>query len=285
MTNIIISDNNIKDKIHTLRGVEVMLDRDLAQLYQVETKRLNEQVKRNIKRFPKDFMFQLTEIEQNELVAKCDHLKNLKYSYQNSYVFTEQGVATLSGILKSDKAIEVNILIMRAFVSMRKFISQNIKLFDKFDQVDKKLLEHDKNFDKIFDAIELKLPKTQGIFFDGQMFEARKFVCDLIKTAKKEIILIDNYVDCSVLDLFSDREVGAKVIIYTKNLSSKLKKDLELFNAKFQHIEIKKFDKSHDRFMIIDSVTYHFGASLKDLGKKWFAFNKLTGIDILSRLN
>jgi len=276
----ILEQENIANKIYTIRRVQVILDRDLAELYGVETKRLNEQVRRNIARFPEDFMYQLTENEKNELVAKCDHLKSLKFSYQMPHVFTEQGVAALSGVLKSKRAIEVNIQIMRAFVAMRRFISKNAEIFTRLDGVEKKQLEYriktDKKFEKVFEAIENKeFVKKQGIFFEGQIFDAYKFISDLIRSAKKSIILIDNYVDDSVLTLFSKREKNVSVEIYTKNITKQLKLDLNKYNSQYGKIEIKELKHSHDRFMIIDSKNvYHIGASLKDLGKKWFAFSR-----------
>ncbi len=270
MNKELVTSNSIKDKIHTIREMQVILDRDLAEMYEVDTKRLNEQVKRNINRFPKKFMFQLTENEKEELVANCDHLNSLKFSTQLPYTFTEQGVAMLSGVLRSKKAIEVSINIMNAFVSMRKFISKNAELFMRLDNVDKKLIEHDENFKEVFDALEMKEPK-QGIFFEGQIFDAYKFVSDLIRSAKKSIVLIDNYVDDSVLTLFSKNNV--EVTIYTK-ITKQLKLDIKKFNSQYRKIIVKDFNKSHDRFLIIDNCIYHFGASLKDLGKKWFGFSK-----------
>ncbi len=262
----------IKDKIHTIRDKQVILDRDLAGLYKVEVKYLKRQVRRNINRFPSNFMFQLNKDEFKDwrgqfVTSKSDKI-GLRY---HPYVFTEQGVAMLSGILRSDKAVDVSINIINAFVAMRKFLSKNANIFTKFQQIDQKLIDHDNNFDKVFKALETEKPK-QGIFFDGQIFDAYKFVNDLIKTAKKSIILIDNYVDYSTLSLFCDSKVNIKV--YTKNISSKLKLDLEKYNEQYKNITIKEFTNSHDRFLIIDNNVYHFGASLKDLGKRWFGFSK-----------
>ncbi len=267
---------SIKNKIYTIRGLQVMLDNDLAELYGVKTKVLNQAVKRNIDRFPDDFIFQLTENERNELVTNCDHLQKLKYSSQLPYAFTEQGVATLSGVLKSKKAIEVNIQIMRAFVSMRKFISNNVQLFQRLDKTEQKLLEHDDKFEQVFNAIESKNIKPQkGIFFDGQIFDSYSFISNLIRNAKKSIILIDNYIDDTVLTLFTKTNKNVNVTIYTKYISTQLKLDLKKYNSQYEPISIKEFTNSHDRFMIIDNKeVYHIGASLKDLGKKWFAFSK-----------
>jgi len=262
-----------------------MLDRDLAELYNTETKVLNQAVKRNLERFPTDFMFKLTNLEKNELVTNCDHLKLLKYSYQESYVFTEQGVAMLSSVLRSKKAIEVNIQIFRAFIEMRKYISKNLELFQRLDKVENKLLTYDKNFEQIFNALEDKTLPNKGIFFEGQVFDAYKFVSDLIRIAKESIVLIDNYIDDSVLTLFEKRERHVKVIIYT-NLTKQIELDMKKFNEQYENIEIKNFDQSHDRFLIIDNQVYHFGASLKDLGKKWFAFSKFDkeALKILDKL-
>ena len=291
-----------------------MIDSDLAELYGVETKRLNEQVKRNINRFPKDFMFQLNEKELDGLrsqivissetseegqilrsqiatsknMALKPQIKQYNEDFLRSqiatlnkggrkyptYAFTEQGVAMLSSVLRSQKAIDVNIQIIRAFIEMRKYISKNLELFQRLDKVENKLLTYDKNFEQIFNALEDKTLPNKGIFFDGQVFDAYKFISELIKSAKESIILIDNYVDETVLTLFEKRNENVKVVIYS-NLTKQLELDLKKFNSQYERIEIKQFNKSHDRFLIIDNQVYHFGASLKDLGKKWFAFSKM----------
>ena len=257
MEEIVLKNQEIKDKILTIRGVQVMLDRDLAELYGVETKRLNEQVKRNIERFPERYMFQLNNFEKNELVANCDRFKTLKHSSVNPYVFTEQGVSMLSAVLKSKTAVTVSIKIIDTFISMKNFISQNAGIFQRLDNVEKKQIEYqmrtDENFDKIFKAIEDKSIKPkQGIFFDGQIFDAYKFANDLIKTAKKEIVLIDNYINENTLMLFSTCE-NIEITIYTKEVSEKLKLGLDKYNSQYSPIEIRKFKSSHDRFLIIDN--------------------------------
>ena len=189
--------------------------------------------------------------------------------------------------ISNDKAISVNIKIMRAFVSMRKFISSNLQVFQRLDQVELKQIEHDNKFEQVFKAIEDKSIKpSKGIFFDGQVFDSHKFVSGLVKEAKESITLIDNYVDESVLVLFSECK-GIKIIIYTQNVTPKLELDVKKFNVQYGGLEIRKFNKSHDRFMIIDEKeVYHFGASLKDLGKRWFAFSRFEkeALDVLSRL-
>ncbi len=266
---------SIDEKIFTIRGMQVMLDRDLAGLYGVETKVFNQAVKRNIARFPRDFMFQLSIEEKNELVTNCDRLEKLKHSSVNPHVFTEQGVSMLSAILKSDRAIEMSIEIVRAFVQMRKVISNNTLIFDKFEKIEQKLLKHDDRFEEIFKAIHSKDVKPkQGIFFDGQVYDAYLFVSDIIKSAKTSIVLIDNYIDESTLTLLSKRGRDINATIYTKTISKVLQLDLKKYNAQHPKIEIKKFELSHDRFLIVDKKkVYHIGASLKDLGKKWFAFS------------
>ena len=273
---LVLREDNIKRKIYTIRDVQVMLDKDLAELYEVKAIRLREQVKRNSKRFPLDFMFQLTVSEVEFLVSQNAIPSKKHLGGYLPYAFTEQGVANLSSVLTNDKAIEVNIQIMRAFVSMRKFISSNAQIFHRLDVVEKKQIEHDKKFDRIFDAIQSKgIKPEKGIFFDGQIFDAYKFVSDIIRTAGKSIILVDNYIDDSVLTLFSKRNKEVEVIIFTKDISKKLSLDLAKHNSQYPPIHVKEFKNSHDRFLIIDhKEVYHIGASLKDLGKKWFAFSK-----------
>ncbi|MDA3800162.1 MAG: ORF6N domain-containing protein [Kiritimatiellae bacterium] len=301
--NQIMPIENIQNHIFTIRGVQVMLDSDLAKIYKVETKNLNRAVSRNIERFPEKFRFQLTQLEFDEyeksLRFQIGTLKNKDQSLKSQnailkkgrgqhskylpYVFTEQGVSMLSAVLRSETAIKVSILIIEAFVEMRKFISENAAIFQRLEKVEIKQIETDQKFEQIFTALEDKSIKPkQGIFYDGQIFDAYVFVADLIRSAKNSILLIDNYVDESVLELFTKRNKNVSVIIYTKNITQTLKQDLTKYNSQYQKIEIKKFSKSHDRFLIIDDKElYHLGASLKDLGKKWFAFSKME-IDALN---
>ncbi len=267
----------IKNKIHTIRGVQVMLDSDLAELYAVPVKRLNEQVRRNKERFPEDFMFQLSQSEYEDLRSQFA-TANIAWSKKRFFphVFTEQGVAMLSSVLKSKQAIEVNVLIMRAFVETRRFLLNNATVFEKFHRIDQKFLEHDENFSKLFGALEQKqLTPSQGIFFNGQVFDAFVFISKLIKSAKNRIVLIDNYVDENTLQLFSDKNNEVSVKIYTKHLNPKLFMAKDKFNQQHGSLDVTKFEDSHDRFIIIDNEVYHIGASLKDLGKRWFAFSSL----------
>lgn len=265
-----------------------MMDRDLAELYEVETKRLNEQVKRNANRFPERFCFQLTNEEKNELVANCDRFKSLKHASSNPYAFTEQGVAMLASVLRSDTAVTVSIQIIDSFVHMRKAISDNSLMYDRLSRIERKQLETDQQLEVIFNALENKKTAPQkGIFFDGQVFDAYTFVSDLIRKAKQSISIIDNYIDDSVLSMLSKKRENVKIRIYTKSVSSELALDLKKYNEQYDLIEVIKFNASHDRFLIIDDKEiYHIGASLKDLGKKWFAFSQMDNeaIDMLSRL-
>ena len=267
----------IENRIFTFRNQQVMVDRDLAEMYQVDVKRLNEQIKRNSSRFPEAFRFQLSDVEKNELVANCDRFKSLKHSSSFPYVFTEQGIAMLSAVLRSDVAIQVSIQIMNAFVAMRQFLTNNAVVFQRLENLEHKQLLTDQKFEQLFTALEThNLQPKQGIFFDGQMFDAYVFVANLIKTAKTSLVLIDNYIDETVLLLLQKRSKNCHCTIYTQNPSKTLLLDLQKHNSQYPKIEIKTFTKAHDRFLIMDNTTvYHIGASLKDLGKKWFAFSKL----------
>lgn len=268
----------INDKIYTIRNTKVMLDRDLASLYQVETRALNQAVKRNKNRFPPNFMFQLTQNETEEWMSQIVISNKEKMGVRKKpYAFTEQGVAMLAGVLKSDIAIKISIQIIQAFVQMRKFIANNALLFQRVDRLEEKQLIIETKLEKVFQAIEDKDIKSQkGIFFEGQIFDAYVFITKLIKQAKKSIVLVDNYIDESVLTMLSKRSKNCEAIIYTKNISKKLQLDLKKYNAQYSPIEIKVFGHAHDRFLILDDTEiYHIGASIKDLGKKWFAFSKL----------
>lgn len=288
--------DKIESLIKVIRGQQVMLDRDLATLYGVEVKRLNEQVKRNIKRFPKDFMFQLTKEEclrsqfatLNE--GRGQHLKYMPY------VFTENGVAMLSSVLRSDTAIEVNIRIMRAFTSMRHFLQNNAEVFQRLSTLEYHQLEmqqhfqeSDKRIEEVFRRLDEGNAKPkQGVFYNGQIYDAYNFVSDLIKSAKKRIILIDNYVDETVLTLLDKREDGVSAFIYTQQINRLFQLDIDRHNAQYPPINVETFRLSHDRFLCIDDDVYHIGASIKDLGKKWFGFSRmeiLTPDELVERIN
>ena len=276
-TKNIIHIPKLQDRIFTIQGKQVLIDRDLAELYNVEVKRLNEQVKRNIDRFPPEFRFQVSDAEKTELVANCDRFVNLKHSSVNPYVFTEQGVSMLSAVLRSDTAIKVSISIINAFVEMRKFISSNATIFQRLEEIERKQIENDSNINSILDAIESReIKPKQGIFFDGQIFDAYTFLTNLIKSAKSSIIIIDNYIDDNVLTQLSQKNKKVDVFIYTKNINKQLRLSETKFNKQYKNLKIYQTSKFHDRFILIDnSNVYHIGASLKDLGNKVFAFSKI----------
>jgi hypothetical protein len=273
-----ISPMEIRNLIYSIRGKQVMLDSDLASLYQVETKNLNKAVKRNIGRFPASFCFQLTEQEVENLRFQIG-TSSLSYGGRRylPYVFTEQGVAMASAILRSDIAVKVSVEIMEAFVEMRRMLKNNASLFHRLDKVELKQLQADQKFEDIFKALESdKLPSEKGVFYNGQIFDAYTFVSDIIRNAKSSIILLDNYVDDTVLTLLGKRSDNVTATIYTKNISNQLRLDALRYNSQYPQIEIEIFPDAHDRFLIIDDTKlYHIGASLKDLGKKWFAFSRM----------
>ena len=280
--------SKIANKIVVIRDVQVMIDRDLAELYGVETKALNQAVKRNIERFPDYFCFQLDKDESLELVTNCDRFNILKHSSSNPYAFTEQGVAMLSAVLHSERAIKVSIEIMSAFVQMRHYLRHNMGLVGRLNtfetKVDTKLVEHDlkfkkidENFSKIFNELDSKPKKAkEGVFVKGQIFDAYAFFQDIIKTAKKEIFLIDGYVDLSVLERLSVKKKNVLVKIYTHPKAELRQIDVDQFNQQYPSASMDYTKKMHDRFLIIDNKElYHIGASLKDLGKQCFAFEKM----------
>ena len=292
-----ITEKKIEAKILTIRNQQVMIDRDLAELYGTETKVLNQAVKRNIERFPEDFMFQLDEEEFDDLKSQflpseADNA-NLKSQIVTSswggtrklpYAFTEQGVAMLSSVLKSPTAVEVNIQIMRAFVAMRHFFQNNAQVFSEINTIKKQLLdtnvhqkETDKKVEELFNLIDkYNVKDTQGIFFQGQIFDAYAKFESFIAQAKQEIILIDNYVDLSILQRLAKKKKNVNVVIYTDPKTKLTTQDIQKFNTQYPTISLNHTTKMHDRFLIIDQKTlYHIGASLKDLGKKCFAFEVL----------
>ena len=282
---------DIKNLIYTIRGKQVMLDSDVAMLYHYETKKLNQAVKRNMDRFPERFCFQLTEEELEIMwsqIVTTSKLEDNKYRSKKylPYVFTEQGIAMLSGILKSEVAVQVSIKIMDAFVEMRKFISINKSLFEKVitieNKMDKKFIEQDKKFDIIFDQLQLEKNIKQRIFFEGQIYDAYSLIIDIIKRANKKILIIDNYVDDSVLKMLTKKKNNVEVVILTSNKSNIQNIDIQKFNKEYPILKVAKTNKFHDRFIVIDSKEmYHLGASIKDLGKKCFGINKIEDIEII----
>ena len=285
----IVNSEEIKNLISTIRGKQVMLDSDVAMLYHYETKNVNKAMKRNIERFPEDFCFQLTN----------DEFKNLRFQFGTlnkkvnngkvtrkylPYVYTEQGISMLAGVLKNDIAVQVSISIIRAFIEMRKFISSNSQIFERLTNVEYKLLEHDKKFDEIFDNLLKKEEFKQKIFFEGQIYDAYSLVIDIIKKAKNKIIIIDNYIDDSILKIIKKKNRNVEVVILTSKKSNISKLDMQQFNKEYPILKVAKTDKFHDRFIIIDNKElYHCGASIKDLGKKCFGINKIDDIEIINK--
>ena len=295
----------IESLILTIRGKQVILDRDLARLYGVETRVLNQAVQRNIERFPEDFMFQLTKDEyenmSSQFVTTSKDATNMSSQFVTTspqkrpksavpYAFTENGIAMLSGVLRSPMAIATNIHIMRAFNAMRHFIGSHAQVFQRLEVMERNQLalnasqaelsaqvaENNKRLNEVFRRLDDNSEKPEkGIFYDGQIFDAYSFINERIREAKKRIVLIDNYVDDSVLTMLDKRNKGVEAVVYTKNISRQLSLDFEKHNAQYSPIEVKQFDRAHDRFLCIDDTVYLIGASLKDLGKKWFGFVKL----------
>ncbi len=277
----------IEDRILTLRGKQVMIDRDLAELYGVDTKVLNQAVKRNVERFPEHFRFQLSNQEKDELVTNCDRFNGLKHSSVNPFAFTEQGVAMLSAVLKSETAVYTSIRIIDAFVAMRNFLMNNASIFQRMERIEMKQLKTDEKVDAILNRLNVSTEPKEGIFFEGQIFDAYAFVANLIRKAKTRIVVIDNYVDDSVLVQLSKRNPGVTVDIYDGKISNQLRQDVEHHNRQYPGARLHAYSKAHDRFLIIDETVYHIGASLKDLGKKLFAFSEMTamtGTELLSKL-
>lgn len=282
---------DIKEMIYTIRGKQVMLDSDVAMLYCYETKRINETVRRNIERFPESFCFQLTERELFQMRSQFATALEENEKYRNKkhlpYAFTEQGIAMLAGLLKNEIAIKVSINIMNAFVEMRRFIVYNGKVFKEIETIKGRLLEHDKEFDKVFDELQKskKIEFKEKIFFEGQIYDAYSLIINIIRTAKKKIIIIDNYIDDTILEMLAKKNKSVKVSILTSNNSNISELDIQKFNEEYSLLEIVKTNKFHDRFILIDNKDlYHCGASLKDLGKKCFAISKMQNIEYIEKL-
>lgn len=261
----------VENRIFTIRGEQVILDSDLAKLYGTVTKRFNEQVQRNIARFPAEFMFQLSE-EEFDYLRSQNAATNLNKRRSLPLVFTEHGVIMAAAILKSEIADRASVKVVEAFVTMRRFLSANAQVFQRLETIEYKLLESDQKFEDIYSKLEEKsLKPQQGIFFDGQVYDAYELICTLIKSAASRIVLIDNYVDESVLTMLDKRDPGVAATIYTQKISKQLALDIAKHDSQYPAIDVKVFTRSHDRFLIIDNRVYHVGASIKDLGKKWFA--------------
>ena len=276
---ILMDETNITDLIYTIRGKQVMLDSDLAGLYQVETRVFNQAVKRNSNRFPEQFRFQLTEEEyknlRSQFVTSSEDNTHGGRRYM-PYAFTEQGIAMLSAVLKSDIAVEISIRIMNSFVEMRKFLISNQQLFSRLDRVELKQLETDKKLEEVFSYIASNIEVKQKIFFDGQIYDAFSFIIDLIGKAQSKLILIDNYVDVNTLNMICKKNTGVDVLIATSGKGSLSTKDINKFNVQYPKLSVKTTTDFHDRFLIIDyEEGYFISASIKDAGKKSFAITKI----------
>ena len=279
---------DIKNLIYTIRGKQVMMDSDVANIYHCETKYVNRVVKRNIERFPEEFCFQLNENEFE--VLRCQFVtlnENGRGQHRKylPYVFTEQGIAMLSALLKSDVAVSVSVNIMKAFIEMRKFLMLNGQVFERLTSVEHKLLEHDKKFDEVFNQLQLEENIKQRIFFDGQIYDAYSLIVDIIKKANKKILIIDNYIDDSVLKMLAKKKNNVEVAIITSDKSNIENLDIKKFNKEYPILKVAKTNKFHDRFIVLDNEEmYHLGASIKDLGKKCFGINKIEDIEIIKKI-
>lgn len=283
-----ISNEEIKNLIYTIRGKQVMLDSDVAKLFKYKTKDLNRNVRNNIERFPEYYCFQLTEEEYKSLRCKNFTLnKNGRGQHRKymPYAFTEYGITMLAGLLKSEVAVNVSIKIVNTFIEMRKFLMANGQLFERLTNVEYKLLEHDKKFDKVFDQLQNEENIKQKIFFEGQIYDAYSLIIDIIKKANKKILIIDNYIDDSVLKMLAKKNKNVEVVILTSEKSNIQKIDIQKFNREYPILKVAKTNKFHDRFIVIDNKEmYHLGASIKDLGKKCFGINKIEDINIINEI-
>lgn len=246
-------------------------------------------MKRNIDRFPEEFCFQLTENEFQTLRFQIGTSKqNEEFRGGRRYlpyVFTEQGIAMLAGVLKNDIAVEVSISIIKSFIEMRKFISSNGQVFERLTNLEYKLQEHDKKFDIIFDQLQLEENIKQRIFFQGQIYDAYSIIVDIIKRANTKILIIDNYIDDSVLKMLAKKKKNVEVVILTSSHSNIENLDIQKFNKEYPTLKIAKTNKFHDRFIVLDNKEmYHLGASVKDLGKKCFAINKIEDVGIIEKI-
>ena len=265
-----------------------MMDSDVANIYHCETKYINRVVKRNIERFPEEFCFQLNENEFE--VLRCQFVtlnENGRGQHRKylPYVFTEQGIAMLSALLKSDVAVSVSVNNMKAFIEMRKFLMLNGQVFERLTSMEYKLLEHDKKFDEVFNQLQFEENIKQRIFFQGQIYDAYSLIVDIIKKASKKILIIDNYIDDSILKMLTKKKNNVEVIILTSNKSNIQNIDIQKFNKEYPILKIAKTNKFHDRFIVLDNKEmYHLGASIKDLGKKCFGINKIEDIEIIKKI-
>jgi len=281
-------EDNIKNLIYTIREKQVMLDSDVAMLFEYETKDLNRNVRNNIERFPEYYCFRLTEEEYKSLRCKNFTLnKNGRGQHRKylPYVFTEHGITMLAGLLKSDIAVNISIKIVDAFIQMRKLIIANGTMFERLASLEYKQLENERNFNKIFSMLEKEETIKQKIFFEGQIWDSYTLIVDIIKKANHKILIIDNYVDDSILKMLTKKKNNVEVVILTSDKSNILKLDIQKFNKEYPSLKLAKTNKFHDRFIVIDNKElYHLGASIKDLGKKCFGINKIEDKEIINKI-
>ncbi len=268
-----------------------MLDSDVALLYNYKTKVLNLSVRRNIERFPEEFCFQLTEEEFSNLRFQIETSSSKKDNYGGRrylpYVFTEQGIAMLAGILKSEIAVKMSIKIIKEFIEMRKFIINNANMLNRLTTVEYKLLEHDRKFDEVLNELQNNKQETimSKIFYNGQIYAAYSLIIKIVKEAKEKILIIDNYIDDTILEMLSKKNKEVEVVILTSNNCNLTKLDIQKFNKQYPTLKIAKTNAFHDRFIVIDNeVLYHIGASLKDLGKKCFGINKIEDMNFIRNI-
>lgn len=296
-----LTEDDIRHRIYTIRGVQVMLDRDLAELFEVTTAALNQAVKRNVERFPERFMFQLSEQEFSDWKSQVVITNSIKMGIRRRpYAFTEQGVSQLSSVLRSERAISMSIRIIDAFVAMRRYLAANAGVLQRLDQIERHLVLTDTKIDdtnlridNVLDRMEDGTLKHKlGVFFNQQMFDAYVLVEDIVKRCKSRLVLIDDYVDADVLERFRVRNVGTTVDVYVQNIHRTRAMEIafEAYHQQYpnEHVELHVFNLSHDRWLIVDDEVYHFGASIKDLGKKWFSVDRITEYtadELIARLN
>ncbi len=280
--------DEIKNYIYTIRGKQVMLDSDVAKLFNYETKDLNRNVKNNINRFPEYYCFRLTDDEFKSLRCKNFTLnKNGRGEHRKylPYVFTEYGITMLAGLLKSEIAVNISIKIVNAFIEMRRLLNSNGQVFERLTNVEYKLIEHEKKFDTIFNQLQQEEKIKQKIFFEGQIWDSYSLIIDIFKKAYKKITIIDNYIDDSILKMLTKKNKNVEVVIITSEKSNIENIDIKKFNKEYPTLKVAKTNKYHDRFIIIDNKElYHCGASIKDLGKKCFGINKIEDISIINKL-
>ena len=296
--NVLIQDSSakIQNMIYVIREKQVMLDSDLALLYQVETKALNQAVKRHLDRFPEGFRFQLSEDEYESLRSQIVTSKGSGGRRYLPYVFTEQGIAMLSAVLKSKIAAQVSIRIMETFVEMRKYLANSALLLEKVNNLELRQMEMvsrqseleqatNERFERVFDYIEAHKEENQKIFYDGQIFDAFSLISELIRQAEKTIVLIDGYVDLATLNILAKKKEGVDVSLYTLPCTKLTAQDIINFNSQYPYLKMKKISAFHDRFLILDNTFgYHIGASIKDAGKKCFGINKIEDIGVVNDL-